>query len=378
VNGVPGRPQEPASLAAASIPAARAGIGRIAARGLVLALGAAACSPRVPAAAALVTGVALALTIGNPFPSQTRALARKLLPGAVIGLGGAMNLRAVARAGVQGFGYTVATIAACAALGWALARLLRVERRTGMLVTVGTAICGGSAIAAAAPVLDAEDREISISLATVFLLNSVALLLFPPVGRHQGLDQPGFGLWAALAIHDTSSVVGAALQYGSEALAVATTVKLARALWIVPVTLALGVIERRRTGRASRTGARPPWFILGFVAAAALTTYLPALRPAGQVVAAVAQRVLVLTLFLIGLGLSRASVRAVGPRPLLMGLLLWVAMGAATLGAIRSGVIGAAGTPRTGPATPFARVVETIPAPEDSTSVTQQKCALVK
>jgi uncharacterized integral membrane protein (TIGR00698 family) len=309
------------------------------ARAVVLAAGALALWPGVPTAAALLAGVAIALTLGNPFPDRTRWLARKLLPAAVVGLGGAMDLATVARAGAHGLGYTVITIAACAALGLAVARALRVERRTATLVTVGTAICGGSAIAAAAPVIAAEDREISVALGTVFVLNAVALLVFPPVGHAARLSQPAFGLWAALAIHDTSSVVGAALQYGPVALSVATTVKLARALWIVPVTLALGWVERRRRGGGAHAGARPPWFILGFVGAAALATWVPGLRPAGLALAWVAQRGLVLTLFLIGLGLSRESLRAVGARPLLLGVALWVAMGAGTLVAIRLGLL---------------------------------------
>jgi uncharacterized membrane protein YadS len=162
--------------------------------------------------------------------------------------------------------------------------------------------------------------------------------VFPPLGRAAGLGEGAFGVWAALAIHDTSSVVGAALQYGGAALAVATTVKLARALWIVPVTVALGALERRRGGAADRPPARPPWFIAGFVAVAALATYVPALRPAGNAAAAVAGRALVLTLFLIGLGLSRASLRAVGARPLLMGVALWLTMGAGTLAAVAFGL----------------------------------------
>ena len=307
----------------------------------MVAAGAAACLPGVPAAAALLGGVAIALTLGNPFPEPTRKLARRLLPASVIGLGGAMDLGAVARAGAHGIGYTVLTIAACAGLGVLVARALRVERRTAALVTVGTAICGGSAIAAAAPVIGAEDREISVALATVFVLNSVALLVFPPLGRSAHLGDAAFGLWAALAIHDTSSVVGAALQYGGAALSVATTVKLARALWIVPVTLALAFLERRRAGGTGHRGGHPPWFILGFVAAAALATYLPALRPAGLALAEVARRALVLTLFLIGLGLSRSSLRAVGARPLVMGVALWVAMGAGTLLAIHLGLLSA-------------------------------------
>jgi uncharacterized integral membrane protein (TIGR00698 family) len=305
---------------------------------LVIAGAVVSCLPGVPAALALALGIAIAVTVGNPFAERTRPLVRKLLPASVVGLGGAMDLAVVAHAGAHGIGYTIATIAACALLGIVVGRALRVERRTGLLVTVGTAICGGSAIAAAAPVIGAEDREISVALATVFVLNSLALLVFPPIGHAAGLGEAAFGLWAALAIHDTSSVVGAAMQYGHTALQVATTVKLARALWIVPVTLVLGVIERRRSGGQVKGGAKPPWFILGFVATAALATYVPVLRPAGLVVSDIARRALVLTLFLIGLGLSRASLRAVGARPLVMGVALWIAMGVGTLAAIHLGL----------------------------------------
>ncbi|HET7752546.1 MAG TPA: putative sulfate exporter family transporter [Anaeromyxobacteraceae bacterium] len=308
---------------------------------LVVLGAAAACVPGFPAAAALAAGVFVAVAFGNPLAARTRVLARRLLPASVVGLGGAMDLGAVARTGAHGIGYTVTTIVACAALGVLLSRALSVERRTGILVTVGTAICGGSAIAAAAPVLGADDRETSVSLATVFVLNSVALLVFPLLGHAARLDEPAFGLWAALAIHDTSSVVGAALQYGPVALGVATTVKLARALWIVPVTLAIGLLERRHRGGGGRVSGRPPWFILGFVAVAALATYVPELRPAGHALAAVARRALVVTLFLIGLGLSRGSLRAVGARPFALGALLWVAMGAGTLAAVRLGLFAA-------------------------------------
>ena len=297
-----------------------------------------ACVPGFPAAAALITGAVIALTVGNPLSRRTSQLARKLLPAAVIGLGAGMNLEQVARAGARGFGYTVVSIGTALALGWLLSRLLSVEGKTGTLITIGTAICGGSAIAAAAPVIGADDRELSVALGTVFLLNSVALLVFPPLGHAAGLSEPAFGLWAALAIHDTSSVVGAAIQYGPVATAVATTVKLARALWIVPVTLGLGLLERRRRGSAGQRAGRPPWFILGFLLAAAATTYLPALRPAGQLTAAVARQAMVVTLYLIGLGLSRDSLRAVGVRPLLLGVLLWVAAAAGTLVAVELGL----------------------------------------
>jgi uncharacterized membrane protein YadS len=171
-----------------------------------------ACFAGVPSAAALLGGAAIALTVGNPWSRLTGGLAKRLLPAAVIGLGAGMNLTQVARAGARGFGYTVVSIGTALLLGWLLSRMLRVDRKTGTLVTVGTAICGGSAIAAAGPVLGADDRQMSVALGTVFLLNSIALLVFPFLGHAAGLGEPAFGLWAALAIHDTSSVVGAALQ----------------------------------------------------------------------------------------------------------------------------------------------------------------------
>jgi len=306
---------------------------------LVVFAGLATLLPFIPAAAALAAGVVLAMCFGNPLVARTRALSRWLLPAAVVGLGGAMDLPAVLRVGARGIGYTVFGIAITIALGCLLSRALSVGRRTGLLITVGTAICGGSAIAAAAPVLAANEEEISVSLGTVFLLNSAALLVFPAIGHSLALGQKPFGLWAALAIHDTSSVVGASLQYGQQALEIATTVKLARALWIVPVTLMMGVAFRNPAAEGAPRGGRRPWFILGFLAVAAATSFIPPLRAPGLVVAAVARRALVLTLFLIGLGLSRETLRAVGLRPLLLGVLLWVAAGTGTLLAILAGLI---------------------------------------
>lgn len=291
-----------------------------------------------PAWVGLLAGVGVALTCGNPHVERTRKLTPQLLAGSVIGLGAAMNLRTVAVVGLQGFGYTIVGIALTLLLGYFLGRWLKVGRNTSILVSVGTAICGGSAIAAAAPVLRADDEEASLSLATVFLLNAAALLVFPAIGHALRLDERAFGLWAALAIHDTSSVVGASAAYGNEALVVATTTKLARALWIVPLTLILGFWISRREGPAGvGAKAKRPWFILGFLAAAALVTFLPALEPAGRWVAELAKRSLVLTLFLLGLGLSRASLRTVGARPLVQGLLLWILAGGLSLAAVRVG-----------------------------------------
>ncbi len=251
-----------------------------------------------------------------------------------------MNLRTVAVVGLQGFGYTLVGIVCTLGLAALLVRWLAVRQATGILVGVGTAICGGSAIAAAAPVIGAHDEDTSAALAIVFVLNALALLLFPFIGHRFALTQQGFGLWAALAIHDTSSVVGASASYGPDALMVATTTKLVRALWIVPVTLALGALAaRRQAERPRQVQAKRPWFILGFLVAAALVSFVPSLQPEGRLVALAAQRLLVLTLLLLGLGLSRVALARVGARPFLMGLSLWVLVASATLGAVLLGWI---------------------------------------
>ncbi len=298
--------------------------------------------PFVSAAVALVAGILIALTLGNPFQALTRKWTHVLLAVSVVGLGAGMDLRAVTKAGLQGLGYTVLSIGASMALGLWLSKRFGLHRDTGLLVTVGTAICGGSAIAAVAPVIHAEEHDTSVALATVFLLNAVALFLFPPVGHALGLTQHQFGLWAALAIHDTSSVVGAGLAYGPQALAEATTVKLARALWIVPISFAVGLLWHR--GRHHHTivkaKGKKPWFILGFLLAAALATYVPVLHAPGHVVAQVAQRSLVLTLFFIGANLTRDAIRKVGPRPFLMGVTLWMLVAGISLAVIRGHVIG--------------------------------------
>ncbi len=298
--------------------------------------------PAVPSWAALLSGILLALSLGNPYAARTKALTPRLLSLSVIGLGAGMDLVEVAKAGLAGFAYTAAGLALALGLGWLLGKSLKVARDTSVLLSVGTAICGGSAIAAVAPVIRAKDEEVSMALATVFLLNATALVVFPAIGHGLHLGERPFGLWAALAIHDTSSVVGAASGYGPEALLVATTTKLARALWIVPVAFGIGLLYARLRifeGEAGHAKAKRPWFILGFLAMAALVTFLPALKPAGGWVNAAAKRSLVLTLFLLGCGLSREALKRVGPKPFLQGLLLWICVGAGSLGAIRLGWI---------------------------------------
>ncbi len=300
--------------------------------------------PQVSAGMALLLGLFLALSVGNPYLLLTRKLTHRLLTLSVVGLGAGMDLRVVAHAGAHGLAYTFAGIVLCLFLGHLLARALGVERNIGLLITAGTAICGGSAIAAVAPVLRAKEHEISVALGTVFLLNAVALFLFPLIGHALSLDPARFGLWAAVAIHDTSSVVGAALRYGPGALQIATPVKLARALWIVPLAAGLSYLVNRREradpnpsadlAGPGKPAARRPWFILGFVLCAAFFTYAPGLFPAGQIVARVARQTLVLTLFLIGANLTRGALRAVGPRALVLGVLLWLMMGGLSLLAI--------------------------------------------
>jgi uncharacterized integral membrane protein (TIGR00698 family) len=296
--------------------------------------------PFVSPGVALLVGMIIALTCGNPYPLTTTRLITPLLQMSVIGLGAGMNLIEVGRVGMQGFIYTAVGITLALSIGLTFGWLIRTKRDTSLLITVGTAICGGSAIAAVAPAIAADNDDVSVALATVFFLNAVALFVFPPIGHHFGLGQTQFGIWSALAIHDTSSVVGAAMQYGARALEIATTIKLTRALWIVPVTLVIGMVWNRGSAVTHVSKPKRPWFILGFLGAAAVVTWIPALAPSGHIVFHFAQRLLVVTLFLIGSGLSRQALQAVGRRPIVQGFLLWVVMGTGTLAAILLGWIG--------------------------------------
>jgi len=281
------------------------------------------CSPPV----ALALGLALALTMGAPCP--TSRATKVLLQLSVVGLGFGMNLGKVVEAGRAGLVFTIATIAGTLLAGWVLGRAMGISRSTAHLISSGTAICGGSAIAAVAPVLGASDEEMSVSLGTVFILNSVALFAFPAIGRALQLSQAEFGVWAAIAIHDTSSVVGAAAAYGAEALQMATTVKLARALWIVPLALATAVMFHRKQAKVAM-----PWFILFFVVAAMIRTYVPGPGEVWTLLVRIARSGLTATLFLIGASLSRRSLLAVGLRPMLLGVVLWVVISAAGLWAV--------------------------------------------
>jgi uncharacterized integral membrane protein (TIGR00698 family) len=299
-------------------------------------LAAASLLPWVPTWAALLAGLVFGLTVEHPFAAKAKQAQTYLLQGSVVGLGAAMNLAVVVKVGLNGVGQTLIAITATLLVTMAAAKLLRIERITSLLIGVGTAICGGSAIAAVAPAIGAKSHQTSVALAVVFLLNAVALVIFPPIGHAAGLEPAAFGLWSALAIHDTSSVVGASMQFGEEALQIGTTVKLTRALWIVPLTFVLARLVKPEDGKSE---SKKPWFILGFLVMAALVTWVPALAETGQVVARVARQVLVLTLFLVGAGVNRAALKSVGVRPLVLGVGLWFLVSVTTLALIRAGLL---------------------------------------
>ena len=290
-------------------------------------------SPWATPPVALALGVALALTLGNPFPRPTAKGAKSLLKLSVVGLGFGISLGEVVAAGSNGVLYTILGIAFALLAGWLLGLWLRVDRETSMLITTGTSICGGSAIAAVGSAIRAREESMTVALGTVFVLNGVALYLFPVVGRALDLSQGQFAVWAAVAIHDTSSVVGAAATYGQEALDQATVLKLARALWIVPLTLAASVLSGSRSTGAEQSGRAPiPWFIGAFLLAAVIRSATsPSIHLWLDGIAGLARTGLVITLFLIGAGLSRAALARVGARPLVQGTLLWIVVASAAL-----------------------------------------------
>lgn len=284
---------------------------------------------------ALALGLVLAFTVTNPFPKLTGKPTKYLLQASVVLLGFGMNLGAVYKAGKDGILFTIATIFGTLILGYFVGKLLNVQRKTSALISSGTAICGGSAIAAVGPAINAEPEEMSVSLGTVFVLNSVALFAFPLIGKAIGLTQDQFGIWSAIAIHDTSSVVGASQAFGEQALAIATTVKLARALWIAPVAFMFAFLYRKADA-GSKTRIAIPWFIFLFVAAAAFRTYAPAfiLPSIFDSLVSAAKAGMTVTLFLIGASLSRETLRAVGVRPLIQGVLLWIVISLVSLWAV--------------------------------------------
>mgnify|MGYP001776858259 CR=1 FL=1 len=285
--------------------------------------------PFVSPAVALFVGLAFALLVGQPFPSFSKKTSKYLLQFSVVGLGFGMNLHESLRAGKEGMLFTILSVVAVLLLGMYLGKRLLMDRKTAYLISAGTAICGGSAIAAVAPVVKADDSEMSMSLGTIFILNAIALFIFPPIGHWLGLTQEQFGMWAAIAIHDTSSVVGAGAAYGERALEVATMVKLTRALWIIPVTIATMFIFKQKGAKVSI-----PWFIFFFILAMVANTFLAIPEAVSGSLVWLAKKGLTVTLFLIGAGLSRKVIKQVGVRPMVQGVLLWIFIGLASLWAV--------------------------------------------
>jgi uncharacterized integral membrane protein (TIGR00698 family) len=275
---------------------------------------------------ALVLGLIVANLFGHPFLELNHKATNYLLQFSVVGLGFGMNVHSAVSAGEEGFLFTVISIFSTLVLGTFLGKWFKTEKKTSHLISCGTAICGGSAIAAIAPVIQSNEKQTSVALGVIFILNSVALFLFPAVGDWLDLSQKEFGLWCAIAIHDTSSVVGAASKYGPEALQIATTVKLARALWIIPVALITAFIFKNKSGKI-----KIPYFIGLFILAMIANTYLPQMESVAPHLVSVSKIGLTVTLFLIGAGLNRTVLRSVGLKPLTQGILLWTFIAIATL-----------------------------------------------
>ena len=297
---------------------------------IIFFLGIALCFvPFISPALALLMGLLMAQTIGHPYLHLNHKATHLLLQVSVVGLGFGMNVQSALQAGKEGILFTIASITGTLVFGYFLGRWLHIEKKTSFLISTGTAICGGSAIAAISPVIKAEEKQISVALGCIFILNSIALLLFPVIGHYFHLTQTQFGLWCAIAIHDTSSVVGAASKYGPHALEVATTVKLARALWIIPVAFMSAFLFNNTSKKISI-----PYFIGLFVIAMIANTYIHAVAVISPYLIALAKAGLTLTLFLIGAGLSRKVLAAVGIKPLFQGVVLWVAISATALYAV--------------------------------------------
>lgn len=283
-------------------------------------------SPLITPPIALLMGLIIAQFIGHPYLHLNHKATHILLQVSVVGLGFGMNINNAMQAGKEGIVFTIISIIGTLIIGYFMGRYLKIEKKTSYLISTGTAICGGSAIAAIAPVIKAEEKQISVALGTIFILNSIALILFPIIGHQLQLSQTQFGLWCAIAIHDTSSVVGAASKYGTEALEIATTVKLARALWIIPVAFLSTILFKNKNSKP-----KIPYFIGLFVLAMAANTYFPWVQMYSSYLVAIAKAGLTVTLFLIGCGLSKQVLLSVGIKPLLQGVALWLVISGTAL-----------------------------------------------
>jgi uncharacterized integral membrane protein (TIGR00698 family) len=282
----------------------------------------------VTAPLVLFIGLLFALIFGPTYSKFNKAASKKLLQYSVVGLGFSMNLQESLASGGEGMLFTILSVIGTMVVGVIIGlKYIGVNKSTAYLISSGTAICGGSAIAAIGPTIKAKDSEMSMALATVFILNAIALFLFPVLGHWLDLSQQEFGMWAAIAIHDTSSVVGAGSAYGEEALQVATTIKLTRALWIIPLAIVLALLFKNKQQKVYI-----PWFILWFVAAMLLNTYLLENVPeVGIFISGIARKCLILTMFFIGASLSVDKIKAVGVKPLKLGVLLWLIISVVSL-----------------------------------------------
>lgn len=293
---------------------------------LFLALAVLSFSPLVSPPIALLFGILFVNIFGKVLETDT--FVKKLLQYSIIGLGFGINLNTAIEAGSQGFLFTVSTIALIMIFGLLLAKILKIDKTIAQLISAGTAICGGSAIAAVAPILKANSKQTSVALGIVFVLNAVALFIFPEIGHFFNLSQNQFGIWSAIAIHDTSSVVGAASKYGNEALQIATTVKLARALWIIPLAFLISIFTK------SEGKIKIPYFIGFFVLAILAGTYLPFLQNFNSIISEISRDTLKVALFLIGAGLSLQNLKNIGIKPLLLGIILWIFISSISLYAV--------------------------------------------
>ena len=293
---------------------------------LFLALAVLSFSPLVSPPIALLFGILFVNIFGKVLETDT--FVKKLLQYSIIGLGFGINLNTAIEAGSQGFLFTVSTIALVMIFGLLLAKILKIDKTIAQLISAGTAICGGSAIAAVAPILKANNKQTSVALGIVFVLNAVALFIFPEIGHFFNLTQNQFGIWSAIAIHDTSSVVGAASKYGNEALQIATTVKLARALWIIPLAFLISIFTK------SEGKIKIPYFIGFFVLAILAGTYLPFLQNFNSIISEISRDTLKVALFLIGAGLSLQNLKNIGIKPLLLGIILWIFISSISLYAV--------------------------------------------
>lgn len=286
-------------------------------------------SPLVSPPIALLMGLIIAQFIGHPYLHLNHKATHILLQVSVVGLGFGMNVTSALKAGKEGILFTIVSIIGTLVIGFFMGKFLKIEKKTSYLISAGTAICGGSAIAAISPVIKAQEKQISVALGTIFILNSAALFLFPFIGHQLNLSQSQFGMWCAIAIHDTSSVVGAASKYGPQALEIATTVKLARALWIIPVAFLSTFIFKNKNSKI-----KIPYFIGLFVLAMIANTYIPFVQQYNHYLTNIAKAGLTLTLFLIGCGLNRKTISSVGFKPLIQGVILWVIIATAALWAV--------------------------------------------